>query len=60
MVSSVVRRVLALALVVTGCGNDTLPPLQTAAPGVVFTYPIDAQLDVPLGTRIVVTFSLVD
>ncbi|MDB4957825.1 MAG: hypothetical protein JWO36_5394, partial [Myxococcales bacterium] len=33
------------------------PPLQTAEPGVVFTYPIDRQLDVPLGARIVVTFS---
>ncbi len=48
---------LALGLIATGCGSDTLPPLQTAAPGVVFTYPIDDQLDVPLGTRIVVTFS---
>jgi len=29
----------------------------TAQPGVVFTYPAHAQLDVPLGARIVVTFS---
>jgi hypothetical protein len=27
------------------------------APGVVYTFPADGQLDVPLGTRIVVTFS---
>jgi hypothetical protein len=38
------------------CGEST-PPLQTAQPGVVFTYPIDKQVDVPLGARIVVTFS---
>jgi len=38
------------------CGGST-PPLQTADPGVVFVYPADQQLDVPLGTRIVVTFS---
>lgn len=38
------------------CGYST-PPLQTAEPGVVFTYPIDAQVDVPLGARIVLTFS---
>lgn len=52
----VLRGVLALGLM-AGCGPDANPPLQTAAPGVVFTYPIDAQLDVPLATRIVVTFS---
>jgi hypothetical protein len=48
---------MALGLVAAGCGPDSIAPLETAAPGVVFTYPIDAQLDVPLGTRIVVTFS---
>ena len=31
--------------------------MRTAEPGVVFTYPANRQLDVPLGTRIVVTFS---
>ncbi len=41
---------------VAACGGGT-PPLQTADPGVVFTYPADQQLDVPLGSRIVVTFS---
>jgi hypothetical protein len=43
-------------VVLLACGGGT-PPLQTAEPGVVFTYPADQQLDVPLGTRIVVTFS---
>ena len=43
-------------VVVAACGEST-PPLQTAQPGVVFTYPIDKQVDVPLGARIVVTFS---
>ena len=37
--------------------SDATPPLETAAPGVVFTYPVDAQVDVPLGTRVVVLFS---
>jgi len=40
----------------TACGSAT-PPLQTAESGVVFTFPGDQQIDVPLGTRIVVTFS---
>jgi hypothetical protein len=43
-------------LALGACGEST-PPLQTAQPGVVFTYPIDKQVDVPLGARIVVTFS---
>jgi hypothetical protein len=42
---------------VTSACADATPPLQTAAAGVVFTYPIDAQLDVPVGTHVVVTFS---
>jgi hypothetical protein len=42
--------------VLAACGGTT-PPLQTADPGVVFAYPADRQIDVPLGTRIVVTFS---
>ncbi|HEU0037378.1 MAG TPA: Ig-like domain-containing protein [Kofleriaceae bacterium] len=52
----VTKRWLVLALIVAACGDGT-PPLQTAEPGVVFTYPIDHQIDVPLGARIVVTFS---
>ncbi|MEO8704082.1 MAG: Ig-like domain-containing protein [Kofleriaceae bacterium] len=45
-----------LALCAAGCGSTT-EPLATADPGVVFTFPADHQVDVPLGTRIVVTFS---
>jgi outer membrane protein W len=57
VLSLLLRAVAAVGLIgLIACGEPTLP-LQTAAPGVVFTYPIDAQLDVPLGTRIVVTFS---
>ncbi len=41
---------------VASCG-DPVEPLKTAAPGVVFTYPINGQVDVPLGARIVITFS---
>lgn len=48
-------RLLVFCLV-AGCG-DAVEPLKTAAPGVVFTYPIDGQVDVPLGSRIVITFS---
>ncbi|MBA3821100.1 MAG: Ig-like domain-containing protein, partial [Deltaproteobacteria bacterium] len=44
------------AACVAACGGSTAP-LQTADPGVVFTFPIDQQVDVPLGTRIVVAFS---
>lgn len=45
-----------LACALAACG-DSVPPLQTAAPGVVFTYPVDQQVDVPLGAKLVVTFS---
>lgn len=44
--------VLALA----GC-SEKIAPLATADPGVVYTYPVDQQLDVPLGARVLVTFS---
>lgn len=47
---------LAAAAAVAGCG-DHGKPLETAPPGVVFTFPIDGQLDVPTGARLVVTFS---
>ena len=43
-------------IAIASCSNATAP-LATAEPGVVYTYPVDAQLDVPLGARIVVTFS---
>ncbi len=39
------------------CGDNETGPLETAAPGVVFAFPADGQLDVPTGTRILVTFS---
>jgi hypothetical protein len=39
-----------------GC-SDPVEQLKTAAPGVVFTYPIDGQVDVPVGSRIVISFS---
>jgi hypothetical protein len=45
-----------LVCLVAGCG-DRVEPLKTAAPGVVFTFPINGQVDVPLGSRIVITFS---
>src|SRR5262245_46650178 len=45
--------VLGLA---AACGDD-VKPLPTAAPGIVFTFPADGQLDVPTGVRIVVAFS---
>ena len=44
-------------MVLCGCGSDVVAPLATAQSGVVFTYPLDHQVDVPLGTRIVATFS---
>jgi hypothetical protein len=39
-----------------GCGSSNPPP-ETAVPGVIFTSPVDAQLDVPVGARLVVAFS---
>ncbi|NVB77564.1 MAG: Ig-like domain-containing protein [Kofleriaceae bacterium] len=45
-----------LAVALAGCGSDsaddTAPP-----PEVVFTYPLDQQLDVPLGARLLISFS---
>jgi hypothetical protein len=41
---------------VAACSNPAAP-LKTAEPGVVYTYPANGQLDVPLGARVVVTFS---
>jgi len=52
-----VARIWIACAVVVGACNSGVPPLQTAEPGVVFTYPLQGQLDVPLGARIVVTFS---
>lgn len=50
-------RLKVLALAATAACGDSVEPLQTAAPGVVFTFPVDGQLDVPTGTRVLVTFS---
>src|SRR4051812_40372187 len=48
---------MAMALTALAACSDATRPLATAVPGVVYTYPADAQLDVPLGARVVVTFS---
>ncbi len=40
---------------IAACSSAAGPPAP--APGVVYTFPADGQLDVPLGARIVVTFS---
>ncbi|HEY5937729.1 MAG TPA: Ig-like domain-containing protein [Kofleriaceae bacterium] len=50
------RWLLSLVLALAACGSG-VPPLVTAEPGVIFTYPADQQLDIPTGARIVVTFS---
>lgn len=47
---------VAAALLAAACELATVAP-PAAEPGVVFTYPVDHQLDVPTGSRIVVTFS---
>ncbi len=49
-------RALSIAAVAAchSVAPDTVPPL---APGVVFTYPIDHELDVPVGARLVISFS---
>ena len=52
------RAIVISALVATAaCGSGVTQPLETAQPGVVFAYPVDGQVDVPLGTRVIVTFS---
>ncbi len=47
---------VVIAALLGGC-DSSVAPLATAEPGVIFTFPIDGQRDVPLGSRIVVTFS---
>lgn len=49
-------RVGAVVLVLAGCG-DNLRPAPEEPPGVVYTFPADFQIDVPLGAPIIVTFS---
>jgi len=54
----VVRCVVGLlACVLAACGSSSSPPPTTAPPGVVFTSPSPDQLDVPVGARVVVSFS---
>lgn len=50
------RGVLALCLM-AACGSDPDDGLPPPEPGVVFTFPIDKQVDVPVGARIVAAFS---
>lgn len=50
------RANVAWMVCAAGCLADTEPGEPIAA-GVVFTYPIDAQRDVPLGTRMLVSYS---
>ncbi len=52
-----VTRSLVLVAAVCAACSDPVEPLATAQPGVVFTYPVDQQLDVPTGARVLVTFS---
>jgi hypothetical protein len=51
----VVSRAGILIVVLAAC--DAAPSAPAAPPGVIFTYPVNGQLDVPLGSRIVVTFT---
>ena len=48
---------LVAALVCASACGDDYTPLTTAKPGVVFTYPYNSQLDVPVGTHVVAVFS---
>lgn len=45
-----------LTTVLIGCSTDPARD-DTGAPEVVFTYPIDQQVDVPLGARLVISYS---
>ncbi|HEU5056776.1 MAG TPA: Ig-like domain-containing protein [Kofleriaceae bacterium] len=47
------RSIRVLVACAAACGDGAGPP---DAADLVFTYPIDGQVDVPLGTRVVVTF----
>ena len=47
----------AVAVLFASACSEPIDPLATAEHGVVFTFPIDGQVDVPLGARIVVAFS---
>lgn len=45
-----------VVIAVAACGSDPGPPLQPA-PGLIYAFPSDGQVDVPLGARVVLTFS---
>ncbi len=49
-------RLCTVLMAVVACSD---PPgfLKTAQPGVVFTFPANGQLDVPIGSRVIVSFS---
>ncbi len=49
-------RFVIFAALAVACGSPSPPP-ETAVPGVIFTYPADTQVDVPVGARVVVAFS---
>jgi hypothetical protein len=52
-----IHRFMCLAAAaVLGCFDPT-PTAPEPPPGVVFTYPVDRQRDVPLGARVLVSFS---
>src|SRR5882724_11602984 len=51
------QRLQVAAVLLAACSNVADGTETAIEPGVVYTYPVDAQLDVPLGARVVVTFS---
>jgi hypothetical protein len=57
-VASVTTRVVLFAsCAAAACSQPGTPPASDAKPGVVFAYPVDKQVDVPVGTNVVVSFS---
>ncbi|MGE5187024.1 MAG: Ig-like domain-containing protein [Acidobacteriota bacterium] len=48
--------IIACLVAVAACGSDDKPS-PTAPQGVIFTFPLDAEKDVPVGSRVVVAFS---
>jgi hypothetical protein len=49
-------RIAATAVVIAACSTEGGPPPRPE-PGVIYTFPRDGQLDVPLSARVVVSFS---
>jgi hypothetical protein len=52
-----VGRPLVLVMFALAACGDSSTNFTTAKPGVVFTYPVDAQVDVPTGANVLVTLS---